>query len=102
MAPDREMMGVLSACDICLQSEPHNPLNDKSTMCKAMEYMAINKPVIAFDLKETKVTCGYVALYVLENSPVALADKILKLADAPDMRTMMGKKGRQRIIRFYT
>jgi len=101
MAPDREMMAVLSACDICVQPDPPNPLNDKSTMCKAMEYMALNKPVIAFDLKETRVTCGDVALYVSENSPLALADKILELADAPDRRTMMGEKGRQRIERFY-
>lgn len=102
MVPDKKMMAVLSACDICVQPDPPNLLNDKSTMCKAMEYMALNKPVIAFDLKETKVSCGDVALYVSENSSVALADSILQLADNPELRREMGEKGRRRIERSFS
>lgn len=102
MKPEKEMMAILSACDICVQPHPITPLNDKSTMCKAMEYMALGKPVIAFDLKETRVSCGDVALYVSENSADALAEKILELAEASELRREMGEKGRQRIERFFS
>ncbi len=102
MKPDGEMMAVLSACDICVQPHPYTPLNDISTMCKAMEYMALGKPVIAFDLKETRVSCGDVALYVSEYSAHALAEKVLELAEAPELRREMGEKGRQRIERSYS
>ena len=71
-------------------------------MCKAMEYMALNKPVVAFNLKETRVTCGDVALYVSENSAVAFTEKILELADSPELRRDMGEIGRQRIERFFS
>ena len=47
---------------------PSNPLNDRSTMNKAMEYMALKKPVVAFNLKETRVSCGDAALYANNNS----------------------------------
>jgi glycosyltransferase involved in cell wall biosynthesis len=97
MKPDREMMAVLSACDICVQPDPLNPLNDKSTMCKAMEYMALGKPVIAFDLKETRVSCGDAAMYVTPNDWVELADKIILLAERDDIRDRMAKAGRRRI-----
>jgi glycosyltransferase involved in cell wall biosynthesis len=97
LKPDNEMMSILSACDICVQPDSINPLNDKTTMCKAMEYMALNKPVVAFDLLETRVSCGDAATYVYENSPVALADKIMELVDDPDKRLEMGSKGRSRI-----
>jgi len=61
--PDKEMITRLSACDVCVQPDPLNALNDKSTMNKAMEYMALGKPVVAFDLKETRISCGDAALY---------------------------------------
>ena len=35
-----------------------NPLNDVSTMNKTMEYMAFGLPVVAFDLRETRVSAG--------------------------------------------
>jgi glycosyltransferase involved in cell wall biosynthesis len=97
LKPDDQMMSILSACDICVQPDLINPLNDKTTMCKAMEYMALNKPVVAFDLLETRVSCGDAATYVYENSSVALADKIMELVDDPEKRLEMGSKGRSRI-----
>jgi len=95
--PDDEMLSTLSACDMCVQPDPYNPLNDKSTMNKVMEYMALEKPVIAFDLKETRVSGGDVALYAFPNEYVELADQILYLADHPDVRNRMGRMGRERV-----
>jgi len=79
------MLEVLNTCDICVQPDPLNPLNDKSTMNKVMEYMALEKPVIAFDLKETRVSGGDIAIYVKPNDYMKLADKIEYLADNKDL-----------------
>jgi len=94
---DDEMLATLSACDVCVQPDPSNPLNDKSTMNKVMEYMALEKPVVAFDLKETRVSCGDSALYATPNSESDLADKILQVARDPALSTAMGQSGRRRV-----
>ncbi len=95
--PDHEMLETLNACDICVQPDPSNPLNDCSTMNKVMEYMALEKPVVAFDLPETRYSGGDAVLYARPNNIEDLAEKILYLADNPDVRTALGKKGRQRV-----
>lgn len=95
--PDDDMIRVLSSCDICVQPDPLNPLNDISTMNKAMEYMALEKPVVAYDLLETRFSCGECALYASPNHPEDLAEKILLLSRNPELREEMGKKGRKRI-----
>lgn len=95
--PDNEMLEILCACDVCVQPDPLNPLNDKSTMNKAMEYMALEKPIVAFDLKETRVSCGDAALYARANDIVEFAEMILYLADNPDLRSKMSRRGRERV-----
>jgi glycosyltransferase involved in cell wall biosynthesis len=96
---DEQMLDKLSACDICVQPDPMSALNNKSTMNKAMEYMALEKPVVAFDLKETRISCGDAALYAMPNNVTDLADKILHLADNPALRFVLGKRGRKRVER---
>ena len=95
--PDNEMLAALSACDICVQPDPMNALNDKSTMNKVLEYMALEKPVISFDLKETRISCGEAALYVEPNNVKQLSDRIVYLADHVEIRQKMAKIGRERI-----
>lgn len=94
---DEEVVARLCACDICVQPDPLNALNDKSTMNKAMEYMALGKPVVAFDLKETRVSCGDAALYATPNDVSNLADTILRLAGDPALRRELGRAGRTRV-----
>jgi glycosyltransferase involved in cell wall biosynthesis len=91
------MLATLNACDICVQPDPSSPLNDVSTMNKIMEYMALKKPVVAFDLKETRVSGGDAALYATPNRVEDLADQILTLADDPSLREELGEKGRNRV-----
>lgn len=100
--PDKEMIARLCACDVCVQPDPLNALNDKSTMNKAMEYMALEKPVVAFDLKETRVSCGDAALYATPNDVEDLARKILCLADDPVLRSALGKRGRTRVQEAFS
>ena len=55
-APDELVKKILSTADVGLSPDPKNPLNDVSTMNKTMEYMAFELPVVAFDLRETRVS----------------------------------------------
>ncbi len=93
------MLATLCACDICVQPDPKNPLNDKSTMNKVMEYMALGIPVVTYDLKETRVSCGDAAIYSAPNDPAQLAEKIITLAGDPKTRERMAGLGRKRVER---
>ena len=64
---------------------------------KAMEYMALRKPVVAFDLKETRFSCGDAALYAVPNSISDLVDKILRLVGDSKLREELGRWGYDRV-----
>jgi len=97
--PDEEMMRYLSTADICLDPNPSSPLNDVSTWMKVMEYMALSKPVVSFDLKETRRSAAEAAVYVTPNDEPAFAAAIQALMDDPGRRARMGQIGRERIER---
>src|SRR3989454_9027975 len=91
------MMRYLSTADICLDPNPSSPLNDVSTWIKVMEYMALGKPIVSFDLKETRISAGEAALYVTPNDENEFAKAIAHLMDDPDKRSRMGEYGRLRV-----
>jgi glycosyltransferase involved in cell wall biosynthesis len=94
---DETIFEVLSTADVGLCPDPLNPLNDVSTMMKTMEYMAFDLPVVAFDLKETRVSAGQAAVYVPPNDVEEYARTILRLLDDRQLRASMGKVGRERV-----
>ena len=96
---EEDLMSNLSAADICVDPDPSSPLNDVSTWIKIMEYMALGKPIVTFDLKETRWSAQDAALYIKPNDEMAFAEGIAKLMDRPDLRAQMGEYGRQRIQR---
>jgi glycosyltransferase involved in cell wall biosynthesis len=96
-APDELVGQILSTADIGLSPDPKNPLNDVSTMNKTMEYMAYELPVVAFDLRETRVSAGDAAVYVTPNDVSEYAKAIVALADDESQRRELGKTGRQRV-----
>jgi glycosyltransferase involved in cell wall biosynthesis len=96
--PDSVVAEVLSTADIGLSPDPLNPLNDVSTMNKTMEYMAFELPVVAFDLKETRVSADEAATYVQPNDVGAYARAIGELLDDPERRQQMGEPGRRRVV----
>jgi glycosyltransferase involved in cell wall biosynthesis len=101
-APDDLVKKVMSTAEIGLSPDPKNPLNDLSTMNKTMEYMAFKLPVVAFDLRETRVSAGDAAVYVSPTGSRAqdvrdYAKAIVNLADDADNRERMGKLGRVRV-----
>jgi glycosyltransferase involved in cell wall biosynthesis len=95
--PDEELLRYLSTSDVCLSPDPMNPLNNVSTMNKVMEYMAMSKPIVSFDLKEAKVSAGEAAVYAPANDELAFAALIAQLLDDPGARARMGEIGRQRV-----
>jgi glycosyltransferase involved in cell wall biosynthesis len=96
-APDELVTRILSTADVGLSPDPKNPLNDVSTMNKSMEYMAFELPVVAFDLKETRVSTGDAAVYVTPNSVREYALAIVGLLDDAPKRALLGKVGRARV-----
>ena len=92
-----EFMPVLSAAHICVQPDPPGGLNNVSTMNNPMEYMALGKPVITFELKETMVTGGDVCQYVPGSDPRELAKKVAELADDEKLRKELGERGLERV-----
>jgi glycosyltransferase involved in cell wall biosynthesis len=72
-------------------------MNDKSTMNKVMEYMALGKPIVQFDLTEGRVSALDASLYAKPNDEIDLAEKIVYLVDHPEERARMGRFGRDRI-----
>jgi glycosyltransferase involved in cell wall biosynthesis len=94
---DEDLQSNLSAADICVDPDPSSPLNDVSTWIKVMEYMAYAKPIIAFDLKETRFSAGDAAIYVQPNKEAEFAETVARLMGQPQLRKEMGAYGRRRV-----
>jgi glycosyltransferase involved in cell wall biosynthesis len=98
---DRLIADYLATADVCVAPDPKNPLNDLCSMNKIVEYMAMGKPVVAFDLDEARETArdagAFVAAYGSDDvDAAALGDTILELLSSPERRQRMGEVGRQR------
>jgi len=94
--PDRQVIEWLSTCEVCVAPDPKDPLNDISSFNKVVEYMALGKPIVAFDLQELHVTAEDAAVYVAANDVEAFGDAIARLLDAPEQRHRMGAAGQKR------
>ena len=66
-------------------------------MNKTMEYMAFELPVVAFDLRETRVSADEAAVYVRPNDVREYAKAIADLIDDEAWRARLGKVGRARV-----
>ena len=95
--PDSELLERLSSCDICVNPDKKMPYNDSSTMNKIMEYMAMGKPIVQFDLMEGRNSAQGASLYAKGNDAEDFADKILQLLADPELRRQMGTIGLQRM-----
>ena len=95
--PDEDVLRHLSTASVCLAPDPLNPLNDVSTMNKIMEYMAMSRPIVSFDLVEARVSAGDAALYARPNDVDEFAGLISDLLDDPGRRETMGEIGRERV-----
>jgi glycosyltransferase involved in cell wall biosynthesis len=95
--PDAELLAMLNTADVCVNPDVANEMNDISTMNKVMEYMALGKPIVQFDLTEGRYSAQEASLYARPNDAKHLAIKILDLMDSPEKRKAMGAFGRRRV-----
>ena len=98
-APDQALFEVLSTADVCVNPDRVNPMNDMSTMNKILEYMAMSKPIVQFEVAEGRVSAQDASLYAKANDSIDFADRIVHLIEDPDARARMGAIGRQRVER---
>ncbi|EHR48908.1 glycosyltransferase [Saccharomonospora marina XMU15] len=94
---DADLVRYLSTADVCLSPDPLNPLNDVSTMNKIMEYLAMRRPIVSFDLREARVSAGEAAVYAAANDELEFAKLIARLLDDPEERARMGEIGAARV-----
>jgi len=95
--PDADLLAMLNTADVCVNPDIANDMNDKSTMNKIMEYMALAKPIVQFDLTEGRFSAQEASLYAKKNDARDMAAKILELVDDPARRARMGEFGRRRV-----
>lgn len=94
---DTELLERLSSCDVCVNPDRKTPFNDRSTMNKILEYMALGKPIVQIDLIEGKRSAAGASLYAKPNDAADFAEKILELLNNPEQRTQMGIEGQRRM-----
>jgi glycosyltransferase involved in cell wall biosynthesis len=97
VSSDKVLGSILATTDVCVSPDEANPMNDISTMNKVLEYMALGKPIVQFDLREGRVSAGEASLYAPNNDVTALAKDIVRLLDDPGLRAHMGQIGQQRL-----
>ena len=95
--PDDELLEMLNTADLCVNPDRANEMNDKSTMNKIMEYMALKKPIVQFDLTEGRYSAQDASLYAKPNDIIDFAQKITDLLDDPDRREEMAAVGFKRV-----
>lgn len=94
---DATLLSALSTADICVNPDRPNDMNNLSTMNKIMEYMALGKPIVQFDLVEGRVSAQQASVYAQNGNVADFAEQILALLNDPDQRAAMGAGGRERV-----
>ena len=94
---DNCLYEILSSIDVAVNPEFRNDFTDRSTMIKIIEYMTFGKPIVQFYTHEGQISAGSAAVYVNENSPIALAEALVQLLEDPQKCRVKGKFGRFRI-----
>jgi glycosyltransferase involved in cell wall biosynthesis len=94
---DHDLWEILGTADICVNPDRANEMNDKSTMNKILEYMALGKPIVQFDLTEGRYSAGEASLYARPNDVRDFAEKMCQLLDDEVLRDRMSRIGRSRV-----
>jgi glycosyltransferase involved in cell wall biosynthesis len=95
--PDDRVFEILPSIDVGVSPDPPGLLNNISTMNKVMDYMWFGKPIVSFDLAESRYSAQDSAIYVNQVSPVAVGKAILALLDDPEQRERMAAFGKHRV-----
>jgi glycosyltransferase involved in cell wall biosynthesis len=99
---DALFLDVLNTADICINSDRACAMNDKSTMNKILEYMALGKPIVQFEMTEGRRSAGAASLYARPDNVADFALKIDTLLGDPALRRDMGALGRERVLTQFS
>lgn len=102
ISDDKLLVDILNTCDIGVSPDKPTEMNNLSTMNKIMEYMALKKPIVQFDLKEGRYSASDASLYAKNYDTMDFANKIMKLVDDEPSRKVMGEFGYHRIINDFS
>lgn len=92
----------ISSCDICVNADEVNDYNRNCSPNKIYEYMIFAKPIVQFDMPESRIVAGNGALYAAPNDNADFAARILELVDNSDLREEIGQRGRKRFLAKFT
>jgi glycosyltransferase involved in cell wall biosynthesis len=96
--PLEQVPSLLADADICVDPAPATELNVRSTMIKVAEYLALGKPVVAYDLLETRRTVNDAAVLVTPGDTAGFAHELALLADDGARRARMAQRARERAM----
>jgi len=96
--PDQLLIDILNTADVCVNPDKPTEMNNLSTMNKIMEYMALKKPIVQYDLKEGRFSARETSLYAENTSTEDFAEKIIYLLDNGPVRKEMGEYGYNRVL----
>ncbi|MDN3596250.1 glycosyltransferase family 4 protein [Zunongwangia endophytica] len=93
---DQLLVDILNTADVCVNPDKPTEMNNLSTMNKIMEYMALKKPIVQFNLKEGQFSAQEASLYAEDVTD--FANKIEYLLDNKEVRSYMGDFGYNRVV----
>ena len=95
---DQMLTDVLNTADVCVNPDKPTEMNNLSTMNKIMEYMALKKPIVQYDLKEGRFSAQMASLYAENRNTQDFAEKIIYLLENESVRKEMGEYGYNRVL----
>ncbi|WIB16059.1 glycosyltransferase family 4 protein [Curtobacterium sp. MCPF17_050] len=93
---DADLRSVLRDSDVCVNPDEVNEMNNLSTMNKIMEYMALGRPIVQFDVKEGRYSAAEASRYAQSNDASSLASELHFVLQNPEEASRMGQYGRNR------
>ena len=96
--PHAHIPRLIAEADIGIDPAPGTELNHGSTMIKVVEYMGAGRPLVAYELRETRASAGESALYAPCGEPAVFAALVAELARDGERRIQMGRLARQRAL----
>jgi glycosyltransferase involved in cell wall biosynthesis len=97
----KTLLTNLCSLDIGIIPDPPGACNDKLSMNKVFEYMALGLPFVQFDLKQSRLEAGDAGFVATAPTPEAMAEAIISLLENESLRHQMSKIGKERANREF-
>jgi glycosyltransferase involved in cell wall biosynthesis len=96
-----DLLGHLCSLDIGVIPDPPSVCNDKLSMNKVFEYMALGLPFVQFDLQQSRLEAGEAGYVVKSATPQGLAEAMVALLEDVLLRKRMSKIGQEKAQREF-